>query len=136
MAETGNSRKVYVRTSESGTEAWLTGEQSNNMNLNANLIETSDKSSSWQQFISGIKGATAEVTLFADDSDTTQSACLEALMSGDSVWVRIGAAGTTSSPGGGWNFEAKIGQLSDTAENGGVWTRTLSLTATGEVEYD
>lgn len=135
MAQSGNSRKVYVKASASGTESWLTGEQGNNFNLNANLIDVSDKSSGWQQFIAGVKGATSEVTLFADDSDTTQTACLDALMDGDSVWVRIGGAPSTGGSGDGWEFEAKVGSLSDTAENGGVWSRTLTLTATGEVTH-
>ena len=66
----GNARKCYVTTA-AGTFTpaaanWLTGEVSNSINLNGNLVETSDKSSSWQTFLQGIKGATATVTLPGD----------------------------------------------------------------------
>jgi len=135
MAKLGNGERVYIKTSSSGTETWLAGEQTNSFNLSTNLIETSDKSSSWQQFISGIKGATAEVTVFADDSATEQTSAITNALAGDSVWVRIGPAVTGSATGTGWQFEAKISAIGDTNDNGAVSTRSLSLTATGAVTH-
>lgn len=122
----GNKRKCFI--SSSTNPSWLVGEQSNSFDLNANLVETSDKSSEWQTFISGIKGATASVTVFADTSSAEQTSAIGALIGGTKVNVVIGE--TASS---GWTFEAFVSSVSETNDNGAVAQRTINLTATGEV---
>lgn len=122
----GNKRKCYIGSS--ATKTWLAGEQSNSFDLNGNLVETSDKSSEWQTFISGIKGATASVTVFADDSSAEQSTAIGALIAGTKVFVCIG-----ESESSGWSFEAFVSSVSETNDNGAVSQRTINLTASGEV---
>ena len=138
MAQLGNTRKVYIVTGTSTqTYTWLTGEQTNNFNRSAEAIEYSDKSTEWQQFLSGKKGATAEVTVYADDSNAQQKAILSGLHNGSTVKVFIGSLSTGSSaaPSEGDIFDAIVTAISDTNDSGAVATRNISLTATGAVTH-
>lgn len=137
MAATlGNSRKAYIgaTSGSSTTYTWLTGEQNNTLTINANQVEVSDKSTVWQKFISGVKGATAEVTVFADNNDTQQKAVIAGLFNGQDVAVFIGTL-DNSSPSEGDAFMAVVNSVSDTNDNGSVSTRTISLTANGAVTH-
>lgn len=131
MAELGNARKCYIGAGY----VWLAGEQTNNLNKTAEAIETSDKSTEWAQFISGKKGATAEVTVFTDDSSTSaQHDLQEALHQGSKVKVFIGAL-SSNTPSYGDAFEAIVTGISDTNDFGSVATRNISLTASGAVTH-
>lgn len=138
MAELGNNRKCYIGTSISGTWTWLSGEQSSSLNRSNTAVETSDKSSTWQQFISGIKGATADVTVFIDDTDAQQKSIIAALAGGTNVFVFIGelsTSGSTTTLSAGDAFEAVVTAVNDTNDNGSVASRSISLTATGPVTH-
>lgn len=138
MAELGNNRRVYIVTGTTSlTYTWLSGEQTNSFNRTAEAIETSDKSTQWAQFLSGKKGATAEVTVYTDDADLQQKAALTALHNGSKVKVFIGtlSTGTNPAPTAGDLFEAVVTAISDTNDNGAVASRSLSLTATGAVTH-
>jgi len=139
MSVLGNSRRVYIVTGTSTlTYTWLAGEQTNSFNRTAEAIEISDKSTEWAQFLSGKRGATAEVTVYTDDSDTGQQhVALQALHNGSKVKVFIGTltTGTNPAPSQGDVFEAVITAISDTNENGSVASRTMSLTATGAITH-
>ena len=139
MAVLGNTRRVYIVTGTSTlTYTWLAGEQTNSLNRTAEAIEASDKSTEWQQFIYGKKGATAEVTVYADDDSTKpQHAALTALHKGQTVKVFIGTltTGNTPAPSQGDVFEAIVNAVSDTNDQGSVATRNISLTATGAVTH-
>lgn len=129
----GNARKFYLGTAAQGgstTYAWLAGEQNNSVNLNGNAIEVSDKSTVWQKFIAGVRGGTAEVTIYADDEDDQQKTLLGALIAGTNVLCFVGVL-NNSAPSAGLAFEAVINSISDTNDNGAVSTRTVSLTITG-----
>lgn len=134
MAQLGNTRKCYVGTSLTGTWTWLTGEQSSSFNRTQAAVETSDKSSPWQKFIAGIKGATAEVTVHTDDDDTQQKNLISSLAAGTNVFVFIGeltTSGSTATLSAGDAFEAVITNISDTNDNGAVASRSISLQVTG-----
>lgn len=139
MAELGNIRRVYIvaGTAQSPTYTWLTGEQTNSFNRTAEALEYSDKSTTWAQFLSGKRGATAEVTVYADDANAQQHAALAALHNGTTVKVFIGtlSTGTNPAPTAGDLFEAIVTAISDTNDNGAVASRSLSLTATGAVTH-
>ena len=138
MAELGNIRRVYIVTGTSSlTYTWLTGEQTNSFNRTAEAIEVSDKSTQWAQFLSGKKGATAEVTVYTNDADLQQKAALTGLHNGSTVKVFIGTLSTseTPAPTAGDLFEAIVTAISDTNENGSVASRSISLTATGAVTH-
>lgn len=129
----GNARKCYIGTSLTAGWTWLTGEQTNSFNRSGNLVEVSDKSTVWQQFIAGVRGATAAVTVHADDSDAQQTALINALAAGTKVFVFIGeVTGTSSiSLSKGDAFEAYVGAVNDTNDNGAVSTRQIELTVNG-----
>lgn len=133
MTKLGNKRKFYLGTqSQNSTSyAWLKGEQTNSFNIAGNAIEVSDKETDWQKFIAGVKGATADVTVYADDTDTQQKAIIDALMAGNSVFCFIGELANGGSPSEGWAFEAVINSIGDTNDNNAVATRAMSLTVTG-----
>ena len=138
MSVLGNSRRVYIVTgTNSLTYTWLAGEQTNSFNRTAEAIEVSDKSTEWAQFLSGKKGATAEVTVYTDDDASgKQHAAITALHNGAKVKVFIGTlTGTTPAPSQGDVFEAVITAISDTNDNGAVATRSMSLTASGAVTH-
>ena len=131
----GNKRKFYVGTAAAGTPptvtyAWLAGEQNNSVNLNGNPIEVSDKNTTWQKFIQGMRGGTAEVTVYADDEDAQQMAALDALAAGNTILCFVGILGQ-SAPSAGIAFEAVVNSISDTNDNNAVATRSMSLTVTG-----
>ena len=136
MAVHGNTRKAYITLGSSGTPTtWLSGEQTNNFNRTAEAIEVSDKSTTWAQFIAGKRGATAEITVYTDDTSAgPQYNAIKALHTGATVRVFIGVLnGSAASQGD--VFTAVVTAISDTNDNGSVATRTLSLTATGEVTH-
>lgn len=133
MAVLGNTRKVYI----GNNHTWLTGENTNTLDITAESVEISDKSSKWAQFLSGKKGATASVTVFADNNDTQQKAVLEGLFKGIDVDVFIGTItgsgeGTISE---GDAFSAVVTSVSDTNDMGSASSRTISLTANGAVTH-
>ena len=136
MAQLGNARKAYVTLGSSGTPTtWLAGEQSNSFNRTAEAIEVSDKSTEWAQFITGKKGATAEITVYTDDTSAgAQYNMIKALHQGSNVRVFIGVlSGSTTSEGD--VFTAVVTAISDTNDNGAVASRSISLTATGAVTH-
>ena len=138
MAELGNNRRVYIVTGTSTLSyTWLSGEQTNSFNRTAEAIETSDKSTQWAQFLSGKKGATAEVTVYTNDADVQQKAALTGLHNGSTVKVFIGtlSTGTNPAPTAGDLFDAIVTAISDTNDNGAVASRSISLTATGAVTH-
>jgi predicted secreted protein len=138
MATSGNKRKLYLTTtkSQTGPFTWLTGEQSNSLNLEAEMLESTDKSSEWRQFIAGIKGATAEVSVFADNSaDSPQHQLIESLFKGESVYCFIGTLGDGDKPTEGDIFEALVSSISTPNEIGSIVTRSISLQVTGEVVH-
>ena len=138
MAVLGNTRRVYIVTGTTTlTYTWLAGEQTNNFNRTAEALEYSDKSTVWAQFLAGKRGATAEVTVYVDDTNTEQKAALAALHNGTKVKVFIGTltSGQNPAPSAGDLFEAIVTAISDTNDNGSVASRSISLTATGAVTH-
>ena len=132
MAVLGNTKKAYIKVSNS--YVWLGGEQSNSVNITAEAVEVSDKNSVWASFIAGKRGATVEITVFADNTDSAQSAALAALIAGTEVQWAVGTVnGTTVTSGD--SGKAIVTSVSDTSDFGAVASRTISLTATGAVTH-
>ena len=136
MAKLGNKNKVYigVTANNATTYTWLTGEQTNSVNLNGNPIEVSDKSAAWQKFIQGLRGGTVEVTVYADNTDAQQKAVLKALNDGTSLLGFIGEL-SSGAPSDGIAFEAIVSNISDTNDNNAVSSRSMSLTINGAPSF-
>lgn len=136
MATHGNKRKMYLTTAAGGSSyTWLTGEQSNSLNLDSEMLNATDKSSQWRQYVPGMKGGTAEVTVFANSSDEGQKSMLKSLFKGDKVFCFVGELGEGNAPVDGETFEAYVSSISTPAENGSLITRSISLQITGEVTH-
>lgn len=140
MAKAGRNVKAYIGVAGTGssvTYTWLTGEQSNSFNLTQAQLEVTDKSSAWQQFIAGIKGATAEITVFADNMNAQQKAAIKSIHDGATIKVFIGELGTGQSqtPTDGDAFDALVTSIGDTNEVGGIATRQISVVASGAVTH-
>lgn len=129
----GNTRKLYIV--DSSTYTALTGETTTSLNLSADMLEVSDKTSSWKQYIAGYKGGTCDATIYADEDDTKQQALLKALRDGSEVECFIGSLGTDNAPAEGDKFTALVTSISETYETGSVIARNISLQITGEVTH-
>lgn len=130
----GNDWKMYVGTKAAiadGSYTVLKGEQNSSLNITSDLIETTAKEA-WKTFMAGTKGATGNVTLFADVADAQQKTLLASLFSGDEVFCFFGDLSDSSKPVG-YSFTALVGSIGDTADKGSVLSRDVALTATGAV---
>lgn len=137
MATSGRTRRVYLTTKASGGEyTWLAGEQSNNFSIEREMLESTDKSSMFRQYVPGIMGGSADVTVFADnDVESPQYKLFQALYKGETVFVFIGTLGDDNTPVEGDAFEAFIASISTPNELSGVVTRSITLQVTGEIEH-
>lgn len=137
--KTGNSMRVYITDKASGsTYTWLAGEQNSSVNLSADMIEVSDKSTEWKQYLPAMKGGTIDVTVFADDgTNGPQHKLLTSLFKGTNVYVFVGVLNGTSSqtPSEGDMCEAYVTSISNTYDNNGVASRSISLQITGAVTH-
>ena len=95
--KSGNKRRVYISTTvgSTPTKTWIAGEQSNSVNYTNNAIDASDKSTEWDQFISGNKSWTASATFNLDNSASQQQkTLLQSLVNGTEVDIFIGELGS------------------------------------------
>jgi hypothetical protein len=130
----GNDWKMYVGTKEAiadGNYTVLKGEQNSSLNITTDLIETTAKEA-WKTFMAGTKGATGNVTLFADVTDAQQKTLLASLFSGAEVFCFFGDLSNSTKPVG-YSFTALVGSIGETADTGSVLSRDVALTATGVV---
>lgn len=123
----GKDYRLYVKSGSAQTP--LAGESSSNLNLSADVIEVSDKGNSWKEFLAGMKGGTADATLYADNEDAAQNAALNALMVGEKVECFFGKLDES-----GYSFNAIVTSLGESADIGGAVSRSISMQTTGEVE--
>lgn len=131
--KSGNKRRVYLSTgSGQTTDTWIAGEQSNSINFNNNALDASDKSTEWDQFISGNKNWTASATFNLDNSASLQQkALLQSLVSGDAVNIFIGELGDGSARVEGTAGTAIITAISETSERNNIITREVTFQGTG-----
>ncbi len=140
-AKMGNVRRFYLTSDTSGNIAgaspvWLAGEQTNSLNRTQDTLEYSDKASgNWKKFLAGMKSATADVTVYADDNDTQQKKMLDAFQAGQNVFCFVGEVTGSDSltASSGDAFEAVITAINDTNNQNEVASRQISLQATGAV---
>lgn len=126
--------KVYLTDAAQDQMHWLTGEQTSSVSLSADMVEVSDKSTEWKQYIPAMKGGTIDVTLYADFSNTEQTTLMESLMVGNMVYVFVGELDASYKMKHGYFCLAYVTSISDSFDNAGVASRSLSLQITGDVE--
>lgn len=135
--KTGNSMRVYITDSAAGgTFTWLAGEQNSSVNLSAEMLDVSDKSTEWKQYLPAMKGGTIDVTVFADDDASgPQHQLLQSLMTGTQVYVFVGILGSANTPSEGDMCAAYVTSIGNTYDTNGVASRSISLQITGEVTH-
>lgn len=134
----GSAYKLYVAKAGTSNTTPLVGESTSTLNITADALETSDKSSPWKQYIAGMRGATISATLYADDNDGKQKLLLESLMAGEVVDIslrRFVNNGTAGDIVGDYEGKAIITSVGLSMQNGGVATRDVSLQITGELRF-
>ena len=131
--KSGNKRRVYISASGSASSnTWIAGEQSNSINFTNNALDASDKSTEWDQFISGNKSWTASATFNLDNNASgEQKKLLQALVSGAVVNIFIGELGSTNGRVDGVAGTAIITAISETAERNGIITREVTFQGSG-----
>jgi len=130
--KSGNKRRVYLTTGSGNTRTWIAGEQSNSIDYTNNALDASDKSTEWDQFISGNKNWTATATFNLDNAASSQQkALLQSLINGDAVSIFIGELGSGNAIAEGMAGTAIITSISETAERNGIITREITFTGSG-----
>ena len=130
--KSGNKRRVYLTTGSGNTRTWIAGEQSNSIDYTNNALDASDKSTEWDQFISGNKNWTATATFNLDNAASSQQkTLLQSLISGAAVSIFIGELGSGNAIADGMAGSAIITSISETAERNGIITREITFTGSG-----
>lgn len=131
MAENGNKRKVYLV--EDSTNTYVVGQTSGSFSLNDELLDVSDKTHEWTEYISGKKSWSATVGVTLDNSASKkQINFLESLVAGTKVKVFIGVLeGDKQSDG--MIGDALVASVEDTFDNGSVSSRSINLTGVGPI---
>ena len=130
----GSAYRLYVTKAGASNTTPLVGESTSTLNITADALETSDKSSPWKQYIAGMRGATISATLYADDTDATQKLLLTSLMAGDVVDINL-ARLVNGSYVGTYEAKAIITSIGLSMQNGGVATRDVSFQITGKLQF-
>ena len=130
--KSGNKRRVYLTTGSGNTRTWIAGEQSNSIDYTNNALDASDKSTEWDQFISGNRNWTATATFNLDNAASSQQkTLLQSLISGAAVSIFIGELGSGNAIAEGMAGSAIITSISETAERNGIITREITFTGSG-----
>lgn len=130
--KSGNKRRVYLTTGSGNTRTWIAGEQSNSIDYTNNALDASDKSTEWDQFISGNKNWTATATFNLDNAASSQQkTLLQSLINGAAVSIFIGELGSGNAIAEGMAGSAIITSISETAERNGIITREITFTGSG-----
>jgi TP901-1 family phage major tail protein len=132
MAKIGFEKKLYLQLTGSNY-TMLKGETSSSFNLSADMIEVSDKETSWKKYVAGYKGGTIDATVYADPADEAQQALMDALFNGTEVQGFIGEVDAEGSAANGFDFAAIVTSVGETYDTGSAIARTISLQITGEV---
>lgn len=131
MAEIGNKRKVYLV--DDTTNTYVVGQTSGSISLNNELVDSSDKSSEWAEYISGQKSWSITVAVNLDNSATAnQVKFLESLIEGTRVKVFIGVL-SADQQSDGFVGEAMVASVEDSYDKGSISSRSISLTGTGAI---
>jgi hypothetical protein len=130
MAENGNKRKVYLV--ENTTNTYVVGQTSGGFSLNDELLDASDKTHEWAEYISGKKAWSATIGVNLDNTASSmQIKFLDSLVEGTKVKVFIGVLDADKQSDGILG-EAFVASVEDTFDNGAISSRSITLTGTGE----
>lgn len=130
MAESGKIQKLYLVTGSTVNTA-LVGELSSQWTINGNIIDVSDKDSSWFEGIAGNKSGEASASL-TYKKGSNQESILDALLAGTEVKIFIGEV-TTGAQADGIMADALIASVSQSNPDNDKITWDVSFTFVGEI---
>ena len=130
MAESGKIQKLYLVTGSTVNKA-LVGELSSQWTINGNIIDVSDKDSSWFEGIMGNKSGEASASL-TYKKGSNQESILDALLAGTEVKIFIGEV-TTGAQADGIMADALIASVSQSNPDNDKITWDVSFTFVGEI---
>lgn len=130
MAESGTKQRLYLVTGSTVNTA-LVGELSSQWTINGNVIDVSDKDSSWFEGIAGKKSGEASASL-TYQKGTNQNTILDALFAGTEVKIFIGEV-TTGAQADGIMADALIASVSQSNPDNDKITWDVSFTFVGEI---
>lgn len=131
MATSGKTRRVYLVTGES-TNTALVGELSSQWTINGNIIDVSDKDSSWFEGMAGNKSGEASASL-TFQKGTNQETIMDALLAGSEVSIFIGEV-SSGAQADGILGSALIASISESDPDNDKVTWDISFTFTGTIQ--
>ena len=132
MVVSGRTRKIYLSSSDKGTNTWIVGETSNSLDISRETFGGGAKEDEWDDFFAGRGSWTASASFNLDNSaDKNQISLLNSLIAGTKVHLFIG---TVTSGGvqteGVWG-EALVTSVSESNADGSVSSRDVSFQGCG-----
>ena len=132
MVVSGRTRKIYLSSSDKGTNTWIVGETSNSLDISRETFGGGAKEDEWDDFFAGRGSWTASASFNLDNrADKNQISLLNSLIAGTKVYLFIG---TVTSGGvqteGVWG-EALVTSVSESNADGSVSSRDVSFQGCG-----
>ena len=131
MAESGKLQRVYLVTGVS-TNTALVGELSSNWTINGNIIDVSDKDSSWFEGMMGNKSGEASASL-TYKKGSNQESILDALLAGTEVSIFVGEV-SSGAQADGILGTALIASVAASNPDNDKITWDISFTFTGTIQ--
>lgn len=129
MVHDGKKYRLCLTTDKwAKYENALAGETTNSINLTADALEVTNKSSVWRQYIAGLRGATINATIYADNSDKAQKEMLDAITQGLKVAVEI-----ADETGEGYYCEGFVTSVNIIHQNGAIASRDVTIQVDDEL---
>lgn len=122
---------MYLVTGES-TNTALVGELSSQWTINGNIIDVSDKDSSWFEGMAGNKSGEASASL-TFQKGTNQETIMDALLAGSEVSIFIGEV-SSGAQADGILGSALIASISESDPDNDKVTWDISFTFTGTIQ--
>lgn len=122
---------MYLVTGES-TNTALVGELSSQWTINGNIIDVSDKDSSWFEGMAGNKSGEASASL-TFQKGTNQETIMDALLAGSAVSIFIGEV-SSGAQADGILGSALIASISESDPDNDKVTWDISFTFTGTIQ--
>lgn len=131
MAVSGRTRKIYLSSSNKGTNTWIVGETSNSLDISRETFGGGAKEDEWDDFFAGRGSWTASASFNLDNSaNNNQISLLNSLIAGTKVYLFIGTVTSGAQTEGVWG-EALVTSVSESNADGSVSSRDVSFQGCG-----
>ena len=131
MAVSGRTRKIYLSSSDKGTNTWIVGETSNSLDISRETFGGGAKEDEWDDFFAGRGSWNASASFNLDNSaDKNQISLLDSLIAGTKVYLFIGTVTAGAQTEGVWG-EALVTSVSESNADGSVSSRDVSFQGCG-----